>query len=73
MYGFPSFEKLKGKRLGGLRGEYFCGLLGHLLVEIDEVLLILCLGDLEKGDAGDFAGHGERWCGVGGVEREVRI
>lgn len=48
---------------GGLGEGYFCGFLGHLLVEIDEVLLILCLGDLEERDAGDLAGHGECWCG----------
>lgn len=74
MYGFPSFEMLEGKQIGGVwEGAYFCGFLGHLLVEIDEVLLILCLGNLEERDAGDFAGHGEIWSGVGVVEREVRI
>jgi hypothetical protein len=39
--------------------SYLCGFLGHLLVEVNEVLLIFRLGDLEEGDAGDLAGHDE--------------
>lgn len=41
------------------RGGYFCGFLGHLFVEIYEVLLIFWFGDLEESDTGDLAGHDE--------------